>query len=106
MRVFSCRLECSQENQPVKRRIPTCRRTSPRSQDAPQKRWQVLLQARLELDGADGSSAARVEDSHDARAHTIARTSDSPSPVSGENANAELLVPRSVPKLNMACAIT
>jgi len=29
---------------------------------APQKRRQVLLQARLELDGADGSGATRVED--------------------------------------------
>ena len=35
-----------------------------------------------------------------------ARTSDLPSPVSGENANTELLVPRSMPMLNMACAIT
>ncbi|MGB9165540.1 MAG: hypothetical protein WCC41_13995, partial [Rhodomicrobium sp.] len=31
---------------------------------------------------------------------------DSPSPVSDENANAELLVPRSMPMLNLACAIT
>ena len=29
-----------------------------------------------------------------------------PSPVSDENANAELLVPRSMPMLNLACAIT
>ena len=36
----------------------------------PQKRRQVLLQARLELDGADGSGAAHVEDLHDASAHT------------------------------------
>ena len=36
----------------------------------------------------------------------IARTSDCPYPVSDENANAELLVPRSMPMLNLACAIT
>ena len=37
---------------------------------APQKRPQVLLQARLELDGADGSGAGHVEDLHDAGAQT------------------------------------
>ena len=37
---------------------------------APQKRRQVLLQARLELNGADGSGATRVEDLHDACAYT------------------------------------
>lgn len=36
----------------------------------PQKRGQVLLQARLELDGAYRSGAAHVEDLDDARAHT------------------------------------
>jgi hypothetical protein len=34
-----------------------------------QKRREVLLQARLELDGADRSGAAHVEDLHDAGAH-------------------------------------
>ena len=38
--------------------------------EAPQKRRQVLLQAGLEFDGANRTSAAHVEDLHDAGVHT------------------------------------
>ena len=38
--------------------------------EAPHKRWQVLLQARLEFDGADRSGAAHVKDLHDASGYT------------------------------------